>query len=81
MRTTITIIATILSGLLILDSFNAGQALLMFVLAGQLPGTSIALSASTMLEAYLVIAGFVSARLVIAAAGTVRSALLKRQTA
>lgn len=81
MKKTVALIFTILSALLILDSLNAGQALLMFVLAGQVPGTSIIISASVMLQAYLVLIGFVCARLFIAALNSLSAQRLKRQTA
>lgn len=63
MRKTVTIVLTVLSGLIILDSFDAGQAIMMFFLAGVIPGTHISLSAQVMLEAFTLALGFVLARL------------------
>ena len=76
MKKLITIIMVILSLLLILDSFNFGHALMMFYLAGVIPGTNIALGAAQMLKFFAVVAGFTVARVM---AYTVRS--LKSQTA
>jgi len=76
MKKLITIIMVILSLLLILDSFNFGHALMMFYLAGVIPGTNIALGAAQMLEFFAVVAGFTVARVM---TYTVRS--LKSQTA
>jgi len=53
----------ILSALLILDSMNAGQAIAMFYLAGQIPGTKNSVSASTMMEFFALLIGFVLARI------------------
>jgi len=62
MKKTATIILTALSLLMILDSFNFGHALMMFYLAGVIPGTNFALDAAQMLEFFAIIAGFVVAR-------------------
>ena len=62
MKKTSAIILTVLSLLLILDSFNFGHALMMFYLAGVIPGTSIILDGSQMLELFAIIAGFIVAR-------------------
>jgi len=62
MKNTITIIATTLSLLLILDSFNFGHALMMFYLAGVIPGTNFAIDGAQMLEFFAIIAGFTVAR-------------------
>jgi len=63
MKKTSAIILTTLSLLLILDSFNFGHALMMFYLAGVVPGTSIILNGTQMLELFAIIAGFIVARL------------------
>lgn len=81
MKKVFTISFTVAAALLILDSVNAGQAMVMFFLAGQIPGTSTVVSASTMLEAYLLLAGFIGARLTIAATKNFRMAILKRRVA
>ncbi len=49
---------------MILDSLNAGHALMMFLLAGIIPGTSISLSADVMMQFFALLIGFVLARLV-----------------
>lgn len=45
MKTTATNLFLILSTVIILDAFNAGHALMLFLLAGIIPGTSLAVSA------------------------------------
>jgi len=64
MKKTIAIIITIFSLLLILDSFNFGHALMMFYLAGVIPGTNVILDGAQMLELFAIIAGFIVARVV-----------------
>lgn len=64
MRKTITATCLILSGLIILDSLNAGHALMMFLLAGVIPGTSMVLNAQLTMQLFAVLFGFVLARLV-----------------
>lgn len=81
MKKVLTIFFTFAAVLLIFDSANAGQAALMFFLAGQVPGTSVVMSASTMLEIYLLVAGFIGARLTIAATTTIRTSILKHRVA
>jgi hypothetical protein len=63
MRKAIIITSLILSGLIILDSFNVGHVLMMFLLAGVIPGTNIALSATTMMELFGLLTGLVIGRL------------------
>ncbi len=63
MRKSIIITCLILSGLIILDSLNVGHLLVMFLLAGVIPGTNIALSASTTLELFTLLIGLVIGRL------------------
>jgi hypothetical protein len=62
MKKTVATILTILSLLLILDSFNFGHALMMFYLAGIIPGTNIAIDAVQMLQFFALISGFTLAR-------------------
>jgi len=64
MRKAIIIICTVLSGLLILDSINAGHSLMMFLLAGIIPGTTIAISAQQMMEVFALLIGFTLSRVV-----------------
>jgi hypothetical protein len=63
MRKAIIITCLIFSGLIILDSFNAGHILMMFLLAGVVPGTNVALSATTMMEIFALLTGLVIGRL------------------
>jgi hypothetical protein len=63
MKKAITIICVILSAILILDSMNMWHALVMFYLAGEIPGTRTSLSASTMMELFALLIGFVIARI------------------
>ena len=63
MKKRITITCLILSALLILDSMNAAHAIVMFYLAGLVPGTNITLSPSTMLQVFALLTGFVLARI------------------
>lgn len=62
-RKTIITTCLILSGLIMLDSLNVGHILMMFFLAGVIPGTNIALSASTMMEVFTLLIGLVIGRL------------------
>lgn len=63
MRKTIIFTSLVLSGIMILDSFNAGHALMMFLLAGVIPGTNLAISAQNMIEFFALLTGFVLARI------------------
>ena len=62
MKKAIVITCTALSALIILDSMNAGHALVMFLLAGQVPGTNLILSGARMMELFALLMGFVMAR-------------------
>lgn len=63
MKKTITYLLIIASLVIILDSLNAGHALFMFFLAGVIPGTSIAINASNMLEIFALLFGFTLSRI------------------
>lgn len=63
MKKALIITLTILSLLIILDSMNAGHAIAMFLLAGIIPGTNIAISADRMLEASALLIGFTLSRI------------------
>ena len=63
MKKTLTILFVSLSVLMILDTLNAGYALAMFLLAGVIPGTNIAISATTMLQAFTLLIGFILSRI------------------
>lgn len=65
MKKTLTILFISLSLLMILDSVNAGHALVMFFLAGVIPGTNIAISAGNMLETFTLLIGFTLSRITI----------------
>ncbi len=55
-----------LSALMILDTLNAGHALVVFLLAGVIPGTNLAFSASQMLSFFALLIGFTLSRISIA---------------
>lgn len=63
MKKAITITCLVLSAVIILDSFNAWHALMMFYLAGEIPGTQTSLSANTMMSVFALPLGFVLARI------------------
>jgi hypothetical protein len=63
MKKAITIICIVLSGILILDSFNAWHMIAMFYLAGEIPGTRTSLNAGTMMSIFALLIGFVIARI------------------
>jgi len=63
MKKVFTIVFVLLSAVIILDSFNAWHALVMFYVAGEIPGTRTSLSASTMLSIFALLIGFVVARI------------------
>ena len=62
MKKVITIICIALSAILILDSMNIWHALVMFYVAGEIPGTRQSLSAGTMMQLFALLIGFVIAR-------------------
>jgi hypothetical protein len=78
MRKAIIITSTIVSIMLILDSLNAGHAFVMFLLAGVIPGTNIAISASRMLEVFTLLIGFTLSRITLS---LIRLALSHQSTA
>ena len=63
MKKAITIICIILSAILVLDSMNMWHAFAMFYLAGEIPGTRQSLSATTMMQLFALLIGFVIARI------------------
>lgn len=63
MKKTLTTIFISLSFVMILDSINAGHALVMFFLAGVIPGTNIAIDAGRMLEIFTLLIGFTLSRI------------------
>lgn len=66
MKKTLALIFTILSLMIILDSFNVGEALFMFYLAGVIPGTNQVVQADRMLEIFTLLIGFTLSRIVMA---------------
>jgi hypothetical protein len=64
MKKFIIITCLTLSSLMVMDSFNAGHALVMFLLVGIVPGTDIVVSATTMLQIVALFAGLTLSRLV-----------------
>jgi len=79
MKTTLTNLFLLLSAVVILDTFNAGHALMLFILAGIVPGTSIALSADSALAVILGIFGLLFGRLSWALILSVNSLLFSRR--
>ena len=82
MRKVIITTSLVFSALIILDSLNLGHALMMFLVAGQIPGTKFALDATTMLWLSMGALGFIVGRLSSSAviALEARSAKLARRT-
>ncbi|MDB5181016.1 MAG: hypothetical protein JWO54_779 [Candidatus Saccharibacteria bacterium] len=64
MKKIITLICLIMSALLILDSIHFSHALMMFYLAGIIPGTNTVIEASQMLEIFALVSGFTFARII-----------------
>lgn len=62
MKKTLTILFISLSFFMIFDSINVGHALVMFFLAGVIPGTSIIIDAGRMLEFFALLIGFTLSR-------------------
>ena len=65
MKKALTILFLSLSAIIILDSLNAVHALMMFLLAGVIPGTNIAVSGDRMLEIFTLLIGFTLSRVTI----------------
>lgn len=63
----ITITLSALSVAIILDSLQFGHALMMFLLAGVIPGTNVAIDGATALSLFAALSGFTLARLVLSA--------------
>jgi hypothetical protein len=59
---TVTSVSLVLSGVLILDSLNAGHAIIMLLIAGQIPGTDLFIPADTMLITLTGVFGVVCGR-------------------
>lgn len=65
MKKALTLLFTLLSILIILDSLNAGHAVAMFLLAGVIPGTNLVLDATRTLELFLLLSGFTLSRIIL----------------
>jgi len=65
MRNFILISCLGLSFYMILDSMNAGHALVMFLLAGVIPGTNVVIEANQMLVMFTLLIGFTLSRIAI----------------
>ena len=65
MKKALTILCISLSFVIILDTFNASEAIFMFFLAGVIPGTNITISAARMLEVFMLLTGFILSRVTI----------------
>ena len=63
MKKALTILFLSLSAIMILDSLNAVHALMMFLLAGIIPGTNVAISGDRMLELFTLLIGFTLSRI------------------
>lgn len=65
MKQIVTILCLSLSGFIVLDTFNAGHAFTMFLFAGIIPGTNIALDANRMFEIFSFLIGFTLSRIIV----------------
>jgi|GEM_PF-1013928 len=65
MKKILPLLLTVLSLLMIFDSINLGHALVMFLLAGVIPGTNIAVGADHMLIGFALLIGFILSRLTV----------------
>lgn len=79
MKKVVIITSLLLSSLLILDSMNVGSALVMFVIAGQVPGTNVSIDAGAMLFFFMLVGGIISGRLTSLAYSTLLK--IRRQSA
>lgn len=79
MKKTLSIIFLLLSTIVILDSCNAGHALMIFLLAGIIPGTNIVMSAEDVLALTLLIFGLLCGRVSWSLALTFSSLFVGRQ--
>lgn len=77
MKKNLTIILTTFSALIILDSLRLGDALMMFLLAGVIPGTNMTVSGAQMLEFCVLISGFILGRIMMYIARNFRLGIFK----
>ena len=73
-KKTLTILLTVFSSIIILDTLNFGHVIALFLLAGVIPGTNISIDADTMLMFFSAVTGFTLSRLFVKLA----AALLQR---
>jgi hypothetical protein len=64
LKNTITLLALIGSGLIILDSFHVYDTLAAFIIAGVIPGTDIEIAPQQMLDIFVLAFGFMASRFV-----------------
>ena len=81
MNKTLTTIFLILSTIIIIDVFNAGHALMIFLLAGIIPGTDIVISADHAFTFTLALFGLVCGRATWSLALTFSGLFVGRQDA
>ncbi len=79
MRRFIIIISLSLSALLILDSMDAAHALMMFIIAGQIPGTTLYVDAGSMLALFAGVFGFITGRMTIRLVSLAQPVLTRRR--
>ncbi len=77
MRNTIIITSLTLSAILVLDSMNAFNEIIFFVIAGKIPGTELYLEATTLLILYALIGGIVTGRLSVRYSRPIAAALAR----
>lgn len=83
LRKAIVITCVSLSAILVFDALNAPDALLRFIAAGHIPGTSIYLDASVMLALFMTGLGYLTGRLTTRATRYIQTKFtrpLRRQT-
>lgn len=66
-----------LAGMMILDSMNAGQAIVMLLIAGKIPGTDIYIDATSMILILTALFGIVSSRITIRLMAVARTLSIK----
>ena len=71
-RNAIIIANLVLSSILIFDALNVGDALLRFIAAGHIPGTTIYIDASVMLALFMAGLGFLVGRLTVRVARAIQ---------
>lgn len=81
MKKRLAIIANILSALIIVSSFNVVHLVAYFLIAGQIPGTSLAIDGGIMLVLFMIGIGFMAGRLSIRVINALSQPKLTRQQA